>query len=67
MFKGKKLFGVIAVVAMSVSSQAFSQDKGCFVLKSVAEVEKVVQRDLLGPRLPLPAAHTGTSNSARSR
>ena len=41
MFKGKKFFGVIAVVAMSVSSQAFSQDKGCIVLKSVAEVEKV--------------------------
>ena len=41
MFKGKKFFGVIAVVAMSLSSQAFSQDKGCIVLKSVAEVEKV--------------------------
>jgi uncharacterized repeat protein (TIGR01451 family) len=41
MIKGKKFFGVIAVVAMGVSSQAFSQDQGCIVLKSVAEVEKV--------------------------
>jgi uncharacterized repeat protein (TIGR01451 family) len=41
MFKGKKFFGVVAVVAMGVSSQAFSQDQGCIVLKSVAEVEKV--------------------------
>jgi uncharacterized repeat protein (TIGR01451 family) len=42
MIKGKKFFGVVAVVAMSVSAQAFAEDPGCIVLKSVAEVEQVV-------------------------
>ena len=45
MFKGKKFSGFAAVAVMaacSVSSQAFAQDQGCIVLKSVAEVEKEV-------------------------
>jgi uncharacterized repeat protein (TIGR01451 family) len=45
MIKGKKFSGVVAVAAMaacSLTSPAFAQDKGCIVLKSVAEVEQAV-------------------------
>jgi len=42
MFKGIKFFGFAAIVAGSLGSQAFAQDKGCIVLKSVAEVEQPV-------------------------
>jgi uncharacterized repeat protein (TIGR01451 family) len=47
MFKGKKFCGLaaIAVAACSLSSQAFAQDQGCIVLKSVAEVEQAVVND----------------------
>jgi uncharacterized repeat protein (TIGR01451 family) len=40
MFKGLKIFGFAAIVACSVSSQAFAQGSGCIALKSVAEVEE---------------------------
>jgi uncharacterized repeat protein (TIGR01451 family) len=39
MFKASRIFGLV-VIACSVSSQAFAQEKGCIVLKSVAEVEE---------------------------
>ena len=45
MIKGKKFFGFAAIAVMaacSLSSQAFAQDQGCIVLKSVAEVEQEV-------------------------
>jgi uncharacterized repeat protein (TIGR01451 family) len=45
MFKGKKFCRVAAIAALaacSLSSQAFAQDKGCIVLKSVVEVEQEV-------------------------
>jgi len=42
MFKGLKIFGFAAIVAGSLGSQAFAQNQGCIVLKSVAEVEQVV-------------------------
>ncbi len=45
MFKGKKFYRIAAmavIAACSLSSQAFAQDKGCIVLKSVAEVEMEV-------------------------
>jgi uncharacterized repeat protein (TIGR01451 family) len=42
MFKGLKIFGFAAIVACSAGGQAFAQDQGCIVLKSVAEVEQVV-------------------------
>jgi len=47
MFKGKKFCGLaaIAVAACSLGSQAFAQDQGCIVLKSVAEVEQAVVND----------------------
>jgi uncharacterized repeat protein (TIGR01451 family) len=41
MFKGLKIVGFAAVIACSVSSQAFAQGEGCIVLKSIAEVEQV--------------------------
>jgi uncharacterized repeat protein (TIGR01451 family) len=43
MFKGiHKYVGVAAVLACGFGSQAFAQEKGCIVLKSVAEVETEV-------------------------
>jgi uncharacterized repeat protein (TIGR01451 family) len=41
MFKGLKIFGLAAIVAGGVASQAFAQGEGCIVLKSIAEVEQV--------------------------
>jgi uncharacterized repeat protein (TIGR01451 family) len=40
MFKGSRILGLVAIVACSVSSQAFAQEKGCIVLKSVADTEE---------------------------
>jgi uncharacterized repeat protein (TIGR01451 family) len=45
MIKGNRFSGFAAIAIMaacSLSSPAFAQDKGCIVLKSVAEVEKEV-------------------------
>ena len=43
MFMGtRKFIGLAAVIACSLSSQAFAQDKGCIALKSVAEIEQEV-------------------------
>ena len=44
MFKGKKIFGLVAILACSMSTPAIAQtpDKGCIVLKSVAEIEQAV-------------------------
>jgi uncharacterized repeat protein (TIGR01451 family) len=46
MFQGKvRIAFLIAVIALSVAAQAFAQDKGCIVLKSVAEVEQEAVND----------------------
>ena len=45
MFKGKKFYRAAAIALMAAcgfGSQAFAQDQGCIVLKSVAEVEQTV-------------------------
>ena len=45
MIKGiRKFIGLVAILACSFGSQAFAQtpDKGCIVLKSVAEIEQEV-------------------------
>jgi uncharacterized repeat protein (TIGR01451 family) len=44
MFKGKKIFGLVAILAGSMITPAIAQtpDKGCIVLKSVAETEQAV-------------------------
>ena len=44
MFKGMKIFGLVAIFAGSMITPAIAQtpDKGCIVLKSVAETEQVV-------------------------
>jgi len=41
MNKASKILILAAIAACGLSSQAFAQDKGCIVLKSVAEVEEV--------------------------
>jgi len=41
MFKGLRILGVAAIVAVGMSSQAFAQAPGCIVLKSIAEIEQV--------------------------
>ena len=41
MFKGLRILGVAAIVAVGMSSQAFAQTPGCIALKSIAEVEQV--------------------------
>ena len=41
MIKGLRIFGLAAITACSLNSQAFAQAEGCIVLKSVAEVEEV--------------------------
>ena len=46
MFQGKiRIAFLLAVIALSVAAQAYAQDKGCIVLKSVAEVEQEVVND----------------------
>jgi uncharacterized repeat protein (TIGR01451 family) len=42
MIKGLRIFGLAAIAACGVNSQAFAQAQGCIVLKSVAEVEQEV-------------------------
>ena len=42
MIKGLKIFGFAAIAACSLSSQAFAQNQGCIVLKSVVEIEQEV-------------------------
>ena len=42
MFMGKKILGLVAIIACGFGSQAFAADQGCIVLTSVAEVEQDV-------------------------
>jgi uncharacterized repeat protein (TIGR01451 family) len=45
MIKGKRFLGFVAMAACSLGSQAFAEDKGCIVLKSIAEVEQPFVND----------------------
>ena len=42
MFMGKKILGLVAIIACGLGAPAFAADQGCIVLKSVAEVEQDV-------------------------
>ena len=41
---GKKVLALAALIACSVSSQAFAQTKGCIELKSMAQIAKLAKQ-----------------------